>query len=116
MNSDKDSIIERIPLGNQPLEAGCIAFRTLEIITEQLQNHKKTLIFYNRRGMASAWICQDCGFFDKCENCDIAFSYHAHPKKSLLCHQCNHRKNITLYCPKCGSHHMSTVGVGIEQV
>ena len=88
----------------------------LDIIAEQNKNNKKTLIFYNRRGTASAWICQDCGFFEKCQNCDIAFSYHNFPKKHLLCHQCNYSQEVTFTCPQCSSYRFSTVGVGIEQI
>ena len=80
-----------------------------EIIAEQINNNKKTLIFYNRRGSASAWICQDCGFFEKCPNCDIAFSYHIFPRKRLVCHHCNMIDEINNSCPNCHGNRFSTV-------
>ena len=115
MNSN-NAFIEIMPLGNVPIEAGCVTPKMCEIIENNHKNSKKTPIFYNRRGSASAWICQDCGFFEKCPNCDIAFSYHTFPRKRLICHQCNMVEEISLECPNCHGAHFSTVGVGIEQV
>lgn len=88
----------------------------LEIISQNIISKQKTLIFYNRRGSASAWICQDCGFFEKCPNCDIAFSYHTFPSRRLLCHQCNFSEKISFECPVCQGHRFVTAGVGIEQI
>lgn len=116
MSSDNQWIIEIIPLGNRSVQAGFVTEKIIEIISENLKSSKKTLLFYNRRGSASAWICQDCGFFEKCPNCDIAFSYHNYPSAHLLCHQCNNRKDVTFECPNCHNHHFVTVGVWIEQI
>lgn len=115
MNSDK-GIIEIIPLGNRPAEAFVVTEKIIEVIAENVNRGQKTLIFYNRRGAASAWICRDCGFFEKCPNCDIAFSYHNFPHKHLLCHQCSEKKKPNFECPHCHNHNFVTVGVGIEQI
>lgn len=115
MNSD-NSFIEILPLGNVPADATVVTPKMLEIIENNHQNNKKTLIFYNRRGSASAWICRDCGFFEKCPNCDIAFSYHTFPRKRLICHQCNMIHEATFSCSNCSGNNFSPVGVGIEQV
>ncbi len=115
MNSD-NSFIEILPLGNVPADATVVTPKMLEIIENNHQNNKKTLIFYNRRGSASAWICRDCGFFEKCPNCDIAFSYHTFPRKCLICHQCNMIHEATFSCSNCSGNNFSPVGVGIEQV
>lgn len=119
MSSDKnfsENFVEIIPLGNAPLELGVISPKMIEIIEQTQKSNKKTLIFYNRRGSASAWICRDCGFFEKCPNCDIAFSYHSFPRRRLLCHQCNMSSEITISCPNCHWNNFTTVGVGIEQI
>lgn len=115
MNLDK-GFIEIIPLGNTPLELGVISPKMLEIIEDIYRKNLKTLIFYNRRGSASAWICRDCGFFEKCPQCDIAFSFHNFPKKKLLCHQCGTAAEVIHTCPNCHGNNFTTVGVGIEQI
>lgn len=111
-----NAFLEIIPLGNVPTEATVVTPKMLEIIENNHKNQKKTLIFYNRRGSASAWICRDCGFFDRCDNCDIALSYHTFPRKRLVCHQCNIIHEVTFSCPKCHGQNFSTVGTGIEEV
>lgn len=78
--------------------------------------NKKTLLFYNRRGTARAWLCEDCWYFEKCPHCDIAFAYHTYPTKRLVCHQCNTNAPFPIVCPHCHGHNIVWVGVGIERV
>lgn len=115
MSSDK-SIIEIISLENRPTISLCVTDKMLEIIDEQKKNNKKTLIFYNRRGSAGAYICRDCWYFEKCQNCDIAFSYHNFPKKILLCHQCNTKNHLPYFCPNCKWNNFTEIGIGIEKI
>ena len=74
------------------------------------------MIFYNRRGTARAWMCEDCGHFEKCPHCDIAFAYHARPIKRLVCHQCNTIAPFPIECPNCQGAKIVWVGIGIERV
>lgn len=77
---------------------------------------KKSLIFYNRRGTSRAWICQDCSFFPKCPNCDIALSRHNSPKEHLLCHICSYKTPVLDACPNCKSVHILDVWQWIESI
>lgn len=61
-------------------------------------------------------MCEDCGYFEKCPHCDIAFAYHASPIKRLVCHQCNTVAPFPLECPHCHGHKILWIGVGIERV
>jgi primosomal protein N' (replication factor Y) len=77
---------------------------------------KKSLIFYNRRWTSRAWICQDCWFFPKCPNCDIALSRHNSPKEHLLCHTCSYKTPVLDVCPNCQSPHILDVWQWIESI
>ena len=77
---------------------------------------KKSLIFYSRRGNARAWICADCGHYEKCPHCDIAFAYHTTPVKRLICHQCSQVAPFPIVCPHCQGNRVNPVGVGIQQI
>lgn len=115
MNSDK-SLIEIVSLSALQNQEGYITPRMIEVLEENKKNHKKTLLFYNRRGNARAWICEDCGHFEKCPNCDIAFAYHTSPKKRLMCHHCNMILPCPIVCPVCQGSRIVGVGIGIEQL
>lgn len=115
MNSD-NSIIEIISLENRPSVSLCVTDKMLEIIDEQYKNNKKTIIFYNRRGSAGAYLCKDCWYFEKCPNCDIAFSYHNFPKKNLICHQCNLKNHLPYFCPNCKWNNFTDIWIGIEKI
>lgn len=112
----QDNSITIIPLNQVWLEAPLISREALWVIRENKKNNKKTLIFYNRRGTARAWMCEDCGYFEKCPHCDIAFAYHARPTKRLVCHQCNTIAPFPIECPHCLGAKIVWVGIGIERI
>lgn len=123
MNSDKSysmisppSIITVIPLQTAKLEAPNISIEIIHILEWIIKSGKKALIFYSRRGNARAWICADCGHYEKCPHCDIAFAYHTSPKKCLICHQCNTINPYPIVCPQCQGSKINPVGVGIQQI
>lgn len=113
---DENNFISIIPLAKANLEAPLISNELLRVIRDNKEKNKKTLIFYNRRGTARAWMCEDCGYFEKCPHCDIAFAYHASPIKRLVCHQCNTIAPFPIECPHCHGHKILWIGVGIERV
>ncbi len=99
MNSS--SSITIIPLQTTILEAPSISKDIVSVIESTRKSGKKSLIFYSRRGNARAWICADCGYFEKCPHCDIALAYHTIPDKHLICHQCNAKSPFPIACPQC---------------
>lgn len=112
----ENNFISIIPLSKARLEAPFLSKDTLDIIRENKKNNKKTLLFYNRRWTARAWMCEDCGFFEKCPHCDIAFAYHTSPIRRLVCHQCNTVAPFPVVCPHCQWSKIIGVGVGIERI
>ncbi len=89
---NSESFIHVIPLGTAYLHAPYISDVLIQMILEGKKAGKKTLIFYNRRGNARAYICEDCGHYEKCPHCDIALSYHSDNRGALICHQCSARQ------------------------
>lgn len=114
MNSD--NTINIIPLSDGAIEAPLISSGALSVIRDMHSRWKKTLLFYSRRWTARAWLCQDCGHYEKCPHCDIAYAYHTSPIKRLVCHQCNHERPFPLECPNCHGHNITGVGIGIEKI
>ncbi|MBX9809009.1 hypothetical protein K2X92_01300 [Candidatus Gracilibacteria bacterium] len=112
----QDSTITIIPLQTAKFEAPNISHELVQILQESIASDKKILIFYARRGNARAWICGDCGHYEKCHHCDIALAYHTHPKKCLICHHCGYKAPFPIVCPECQGSKIDGVGVGIQQI
>ena len=98
---------------SRPLQAG---------LHETLERGEQAILFLNRRGTAGFLQCRDCGFVPQCSACAIALSYHRHLSRdgeeveSLLCHQCNRRRQLFKVCPMCASTRLRPMGLGVERV
>ncbi len=95
------STITIIPLQTAKLDAPHLSQELIHTIESTIESGKKCLIFYSRRGNARAWICGDCGHYEKCPHCDIAFAYHTTPRKCLICHHCGQIAPFPIVCPNC---------------
>lgn len=95
-----------------------------ELITAMKKNIKKkgkTLLFLNRRGRATTLLCQDCGWVQKCENCNVPLTYYLKrdsgkitPK--LACHYCDKEYKAPTICKNCKSWNLNVLGVGTEKI
>ena len=81
----------------------------LKNIKENLENHRQTLIFHNRRGSAPLTICEKCGYEALCPNCFLPLTLHA-DKYLLFCHTCGHQETVPTSCPSC--HHPGIIHKG----
>ena len=84
-------------------------------LIQELKNSKSSLIIINRLGAASLIMCHDCGYIEKCENCDVPLVYHIKYNK-LLCHHCVFSKQAPNICKKCKSWNIKYLGTGIEKI
>lgn len=87
----------------------------LNNIDNCLSKKEQVILFLNRRGHSTFVSCRKCGYVFKCENCDIALTYHSH-SKTLVCHYCGKTYNYTSVCPKCKSKYVKYFGVGTEKI
>jgi len=107
-------------------------------IEGRLQKHEQIILFVNQRGHSSAVLCRDCGYTEKCPNCDISLKLHYSfresgirnqesakyksdsrlptPDSQLKCHYCDFSKQPEIVCPECRSPYIKHVGVGTQKV
>lgn len=85
-------------------------------IQKTVENGKKCLLFFNRRGSARTLICKDCGNQFFCDRCDLALIVHTSPTHRLLCHHCSTEKEIPRICPKCSGSNFLEIGFGIQKI
>ena len=74
----------------------------IERIKHSLNNEEQAMLFINKRGSARSISCQDCGYKELCQRCDLPMVYHA-DEHIVRCHTCGAKKAPPKKCPECSS-------------
>ena len=80
-----------------------------------LERREQSILFLNRRGLATFVLCRDCGQARECPHCSVALVYHASLGR-LQCHYCGSTELLPRRCPACGSRYIKSFGVGTERI
>ncbi len=94
---------------------GSFSERLIEAIGERLMADEKVILLLNRRGYSSYIQCPDCGFVEKCQNCNVALTYHWVDNK-LKCHYCGYEKNPGDTCAQCNAPQVKFKGRGTQRI
>jgi len=86
-----------------------------EAIGENLAKGEQTILFLNRRGFSTLYLCTFCGKTIRCPNCDLCLTYHKE-RDTLLCHYCGFKIQPPTRCPSCGRERLKPLGFGTERV
>ena len=86
-----------------------------EAVGESLAKGKQIILFLNRRGFSSLYLCRFCGEAVKCPNCEVSLTYHKYGN-NLLCHYCGFRIQPPDRCPFCNRENLKPYGFGTERV
>jgi len=84
-------------------------------IIDRLKKKQQVILFLNRRGHSSYVFCRECGYIERCHNCDISLTFHL-TRKQLICHHCATERATVDHCPSCGSMYIRYFGLGTEKV
>ncbi len=95
-----------------------------EKLNKKIEQKEQSILFLNRRGAASAILCRECGHIEKCEQCDVALTYHKHmsieelnlPAERLICHHCGIIRKVPTVCPNCASTFIRYIGLGTQKI
>ncbi len=80
-----------------------------------LERGEQAILFLNRRGSASYVFCRDCGFVLRCSRCNTQYTWHA-GSAMLVCHNCNHQRQMPKTCPACAGTNLRQFGMGTESL
>jgi primosomal protein N' (replication factor Y) len=80
-----------------------------------LDRKEQVILFLNRRGSASYVFCRDCGMVLRCSRCNTPYTWHA-GNALLICHSCNHQRQMPKTCPACSSNNIRQFGMGTESL
>lgn len=84
-------------------------------LESRLISKEQAMLLQNRRGFAPYIQCQECGFIEKCPNCDITLTYHFNGR-DLRCHYCGHTDAAPNFCQQCRGIDIIYKGVGTQKI
>jgi primosomal protein N' (replication factor Y) (superfamily II helicase) len=86
-----------------------------EKMRERIEKKEGIILLQNRRGFAPFMECDDCGYVERCDRCEVTFTYHL-TKKHLRCHYCGKVKPVPDVCPQCKGVNLKLHGLGTQRV
>lgn len=94
---------------------GYFSIDLITAIKEELALNNQIILLLNRRGYSSFVSCKNCGYVEKCPNCDITLTYHK-SSGMLRCHYCGYATKLNKVCRECGEEAITNLGLGTEKV
>ncbi len=94
---------------------GNFSLSLIQSMQDAFSKNEQVILLLNRRGYSSFVCCKNCGYTEKCPNCDISLTYHK-SSNTLRCHYCGYGTTLSKICSQCGEEAISTLGVGTEKI
>lgn len=89
--------------------------RLEQLLKDTIARSEQTILFINRRGFAPVLWCQECGETLKCEQCDVAMTWHKRLER-MACHSCCDEIEVPKACPACTAPALRFLGAGSQRV
>lgn len=84
-------------------------------INSTIKQDKQIILFINRRGYSTVYLCLDCGHVFQCNHCSVNLVFHKTDKK-LHCHMCGTSYDPPSTCPNCHSLKLTLKGSGTQKI
>ena len=89
--------------------------RLAKLLSDCVRRGEQAILLMNRRGHSTFISCRECGYVERCEQCDVSMTYHSNGD-TLRCHYCGVTREPPSTCPKCGSKYIRFFGAGTQKV
>jgi len=86
-----------------------------DIIRKNLEERKRLIVFYNRRGFSTLLKCSICGYVFRCPHCGSPLKCSLSDERGI-CFRCDHKEKIPSLCPQCRKGAVRSMGAGIEKI
>src|SRR5437868_11291554 len=112
-----DSDVDLVDMRDEAAEGNRqpLSSRLVEAVTRTLDNEEQTILYLNRRGLATYVMCRDCGKSVQCLGCSVALVQHAEID-GLVCHYCGYARQMPSVCDFCGSRNVKGLGMGTQRL
>ena len=107
--------VEIVDMNNEKNKTSYFSDLLIKEIQDRLDKKEQIILLLNRRGYASFVTCSNCGYVEKCPNCDITLTFHK-SSNTLRCHYCGYGNMRINTCPECNEKAIKELGVGTEKV
>lgn len=94
---------------------GLLSRPLIAAMREAFARGEQVLLFLNRRGYASHYLCKSCGESIECPTCSVGMTYHKN-RNRLVCHYCGKIMPLPEICPSCGEKTMFLHGIGTQKL
>ena len=113
----RDAEVELVDMRDESADGNRqpLSRRLVETVTKTLENEEQTILYLNRRGMATYVMCRDCGRSVQCLGCSVALVQHAEIE-GLVCHYCGYSRAMPSVCDFCGSRNIRGLGMGTQRL
>ncbi|HSS60321.1 MAG TPA: primosomal protein N' [Candidatus Limnocylindrales bacterium] len=113
----RDAEVELVDMRDEAAEGNRrpLSRRLVEVVTKTLANEEQTILYLNRRGMATYVMCRDCGRSVQCLGCSVALVQHSEID-GLVCHYCGYSRAMPSVCDFCGSRNIRALGLGTQRL
>lgn len=95
--------------------SGPISRMLADKIIDRFEKKEQSILFLNRRGFASNFLCEKCGHVVHCEHCSIPMTIHR-TDWTLKCHLCSISYPLPKTCPSCGDQAVLSKGFGTQRI
>ena len=86
-----------------------------QLMRRSLERHEQVMLFLNRRGFSTFFLCPQCGHVLRCSQCDITLTFHR-GRDRAMCHYCGVEVPVPKNCPECRYAPLKAMGMGTERV
>lgn len=101
---------------HKPKDKGWLSAPLIQRVQTTLDRGEQVLLFLNRRGYASLWMCFRCQYRASCPHCCAWMAVHERPS-CLMCHYCGLHQSIPSSCPGCQDEEgIVRMGAGVERI
>ncbi len=111
----KIHIVDMCREGSGEQYKGPISQMLADKIRDRYAKKEQTILFLNRRGYASNFMCKDCGHVIECKHCSIPMTLHR-TDWTLKCHLCGDSYKVPRNCPECKREDVLAKGYGTQRI
>ena len=87
----------------------------IELLRETIQNNKRAVVLWNRKGFARVITCSSCSHILKCEHCS-SFLQSSLKSEEATCPYCQKNYILPKICTKCNNGYLKIKGYGIQRI